>query len=47
VLVDDLRALGHGLTGVVGDGVGVAQDGVGHATTAARLDSFAHRAPQP
>ena len=46
-LVDDLRALGDGLAGVVGDGVGVAQDRAGHAAAAARLDGLADRAPQP
>jgi hypothetical protein len=46
-VVDDLSALGDGLAGVVGDGVGVAQDGAGHAAAATRLDSLAHRAPQP
>ena len=46
-LIDDLGALGDGLAGVVGDGVGVAQDRAGHAAAAACLDGLAHRAPQP
>jgi hypothetical protein len=46
-VIDDLSALGDGLAGMVGDGIGVAQDGAGHSAAAARLNGLAHHAPEP